>query len=254
MYSKHIIQRSPTGQAPPEEYKLSDAEEEWGGDAQNCIGGPIRASSWSSNVSREDIGEIPVSQITSTWQSGMRNSFSVGPAFSGSISSHSVLPVANYFDGIEDFLFSNGVRNCDNCPSILFADSTKRNNATNYPRDFSIPTGYPYFTLSCLDSDFEVLHRVHLVIREWNTLQEFLTFQDTEGRSGDPDIEGSEGDECPYYEADEQIGSRTECNDFWDIDDITSRSHNERSVLQVTPCRDFGDPEDWLEYSCVKYE
>ena len=238
----------------PLDQQADAAEEEWGGDARNCIGGPVRGSEWGSFVTREDIGDIPASQITSTWQSGMRDNFSIGPAFSDYISSNSVLPVVNYFDGIEDLLFTNGVRGCDNCPSLFFADVSKRSNVGSYPRDFHIPTGYPYYTLSCLDSNFEILHRVHLVIREWNTLEEFLTFQDTEGRSGDPDVTGTEGSDCLYYEADEQLGSSTRCNDFWDIDDIANRNHNERSVLEVNVCRDPGDPIDWLEYSCVQYD
>ena len=78
--------------------------------------------------------------------------------------------------------------------------------------------GYPYFTLECKDSNFEVLHRLHLIIREWNVLDEFGAFQDGGGDSGDPDIEGPEGSDCNYYESDE-FGD-DDCNDLKDLDDF----------------------------------
>ena len=239
------------------EINLGAEEEEWGGDARNCIGGPARGSDWGSFVAREDIGEIPTTQITATWQSGMRDNFSIGPAFSDYISSNSVLPVVNYFDGVEDLLFTNGVRGCDNCPSLFFADVNKRSTG----KDRLIPTGYPYYTLSCLDSNFEVLHRVHLVVREWNTLEEFLTFQDTEGRSGDPDVTGTEGSDCLYYEADEQLESSTRCNDFWDIDDVNGRVRESdindpvRILLNEILGVGLGSGlSRWLEYPYVQYD
>ena len=211
-----------TGPAINEDVSSS---EEWGGDIKSCIGGPIRGSNWDSytdipfeqNIEGEIFTtylEVPVSDLAATWQNGMRRHFSVGPAFSEVIHPTSIT-VANYFDGIEDFLFTSS--GCSNCPDLFYADSSK--SATT--GDTSFPIGYPYFSLSCLDSNYEVLHRVHLIIREWNTLEEFLNFQDSEGRSGDPDIEGNEGDECLYYEPDEQIGN-SRCNDFSDIDDIGS--------------------------------
>ena len=98
--------------------------------------------------------------------------------------------------------------------------------------------GYPYLTLECLDSNFESLHRVHLIIREWNTKEEFLNFQDSDGRSGDPDLDGEEGGDCPYYEADEIFGS-SDCNDFSDLDDYSGKVHPLAPQCSGYPCIDY---------------
>ncbi len=209
-----------------------DSEHEWGGDMKSCLGGPVRASNWEAYVKiGGDIDiEIPTAVVSSTWQRGTRRNFSIGPAFDSVLIGESV-PVANYFDGIEDLPFYEGSRlyshDCEDCPAMFFADFDKKDQAQ------ALPIGYPYFTLSCLDSDFEVLHRVHLIIREWNTLEEFLVFQETGGRSGDPDVEGTEGDECLYYEPDEYLThGRSGCNDFLDIDDIEDTTYRYPNILE----------------------
>ena len=65
----------------------------------------------------------------------------------------------------------------------------------------SIYTGHPFITWSCLDNAKEVKHRIHLLIREWNTQEEFNRFKESNGSRGDPDTEGIEGSGCDYYEA-----------------------------------------------------
>ena len=170
-------------------------------------------------------------EIIPTWQRGHRRNFPIGPAFDNIIDSNSVLPVANYFDGLKTLFLKKVVEDGTTVKivPICFGPILQKKQIQ---KQQDLPLGYPYYTLSCLDSNFEILHRVHLVIREWNTLEEFVTFQDTEGRSGDPDIEGEEGDECLYYEPDEFLShSGQQCNDFSDIDDI----HDQELPLSKYP-------------------
>ena len=77
------------------------------------------------------------------------------------------------------------------------------------------PTGHPFITWSCLDNAKETKHRIHLLIREWNTQEEFKDFKEN-GR-GDPDTDGNEGDSCEHYESKHNTFSR--CNDLYDADD-----------------------------------
>ena len=61
--------------------------------------------------------------------------------------------------------------------------------------------GHPFITWSCLDKAKEVKHRIHLLIREWNTQEEFNRFKESNGSRGDSDIVGLEGSGCDYYES-----------------------------------------------------
>ena len=47
-----------------------------------------------------------------------------------------------------------------------------------------------FITWSCLDKAKEVKHRIHLLIREWNTQEEFNRFKESNGSRGDSDIVG----------------------------------------------------------------
>ena len=90
--------------------------------------------------------------------------------------------------------------------------------------------GYPYYTLECLDSNMEAIHRVHFIVREWNTLEEFYEFQDSAGDNGDPDVEGVEGEDCNYYDPDEFTNN---CNDLYDLDDIIRNPRSRSSSIEL---------------------
>jgi len=190
-------------------------ENDWGGNVRDCIGGPIRSSDWDA-YQETRYGEMPIARIFYSWvMDTPRETLVVGPVREGEVIFSSA-PTATYFDGIEDLIFTDS--SCSNCPGMLLSD-------VNEPILYSNFIGYPYFTLECLDSNYESLHRIHLIIREWNTREEFLSFRDSDGRSGDPDVDGEEGSGCPYYEADEVLHhTSTNCNDFADLDDYLELS------------------------------
>ena len=193
---------------------------DWGGELRECIGGPLRVNNWNSNINREGLGEYPIPIIVPSWEQGLKEEFELtrhtiinsrGIRHTSNMVVHpkySSIGTATYYDGIEDLQWTSG---CSDCPNVF------KTNPMSFLDNQSL-LAYPYFTLECLDGNMEAVHRLHLIIREWNTLEEFYSFKESDGRSGDPDISGREGDECQYYEPDE-FGDN-DCNDLTDLDDV----------------------------------
>ena len=79
----------------------------------------------------------------------------------------------------------------------------------------------PFFEFTCIDGAGEILHKILLMIREWNTFEEFRDFYNAGGDdSPDPDVEGAEGSDCDYEEFSSIGGEVEACNDLLDFDDI----------------------------------
>ena len=129
---------------------------------------------------------------------GVNKEYTLNPLIETTKSRYS-LPTANFFKAIEDEKTAQ--------PPVFY-------DSPNNPDKIK---GHPFLTWSCLDPAREVKHRIHLLIREWNTKEEFTRFKESEGGSGDPDIGGAEGSECEYYEKDKAIFG--DCNDLYDSDD-----------------------------------
>lgn len=100
-------------------------------------------------------------------------------------------------------------------------------NGSNLPVFLQPSPEYPYlprsfFEFICIDDTGEELHKIFLMIREWNTLEEFIKFHDAGGLDdADPDVEGYEGSDCAYEILSSSDGDRP-CNDLLDLDDIAS--------------------------------
>ena len=185
-------------------YNINGERKEWGGDLRNCIGGLARTTNWPL-----DSNGFPVIQITRSLRSGYRRTYRVPSVYS----KYNSLPgfnfiTANYWDGIEE--------NTDQ-PVFYRSDTSVPKHHDVLPR-----FGNPYITWSCKDEGHDVTHRIHLIIREWNTLEEFLVFKESGGNSGDPDVDGDEGIVCDYYAQDQDLlydAKDDKCNDAWDVDD-----------------------------------
>ena len=232
----------------------STEEADWGGNVQECIGGPLRVADWDSYLPDENL-QVPIPRLVYSWDDGVirepfnipRHNLVTGRLRSPTLMTihplYSSIGVATYYEGIEDLQW-NADEGCAGCPELFFSSKTNYdiNNPSSVPEDQQM-LAYPYFTLECQDSNFEALHRVHLIIREWNTLEEFLSFQDSDGRSGDPDLEGTEGADCDYYEPDEF--NNNNCNDLHDLDDIIEVVKDTRRHLgcQGYPCADYGQAQ-----------
>ena len=176
----------------------------WEGSAQNCLGGPGRTS-WSLY---DDDG-FPLHLAEYVLEDGLRRTFNIQNLIEAALGGGHSTPIANYME-----IFDKPLE--DQEDSITFPDFLDPKNG--------LYRGSPFFTFACLDSAGEILHRINLMIREWNTAEEFLAHYESGGsdESADPDVEGIEGDDCDYEDR-SLFGGDTNfsgCNDYLDLDDI----------------------------------
>ena len=193
-------------------------ETEWGGNLEACIGGAGRLN-WTA---RNNEGR-PITLIENTKEEGFKDTYEM-PAL-----------IDNY-DGYSENRPVRNPKRPNFITSNYWTDVEDKNSEVTRPKFYSSPVqanlptefllasdpaiiGYPYFTWSCFDKGMEIKHRIHLVVREWNTIEEFNNFKESTGSRGDPDVVGAEGSFCDYYESDEDnILKDTACDDAWDVD------------------------------------
>ena len=179
--------------------------------------------------------EYPIKKIINVEKHGINEDYEV-PAlikiYDGNKQENLKLPTfitANYWTDVEDK---------DSATSIPRFYRTPTQSQLPADHLISIPLeGHPYLTLSCMNHAYERKHRIHLVIREWNTQQEFKRFVESKGSRGDSDIAGLEGSFCEYYEADEEniLQRDTNCNDFYDADDWNNKEHESGRTYNPYP-------------------
>ena len=224
--------------------QAGSTESQWGGNFQECIGGPGRFAWDEFNKGGE-----PVTVVTNTLKDGLKETYEL-PA------------LINVYDGyLAKCDATTGVCEHRRNPTFMTAnywsDVDEKDFLANTPKFYKPATkgqlpepyfnpdnrrGYPYFTWTCMDKAREVRHRIHLTVREWNTQKEYNKFKETAGSSGDPDIVGAEGDLCDYYESDEpNILKDTDCNDALDIDDWDEGSN-------------YGTGQDYDPYPKIIYQ
>ncbi len=185
-------------------------EKEWGGNIENCIGGLARIE-WSSF---NDTG-FPITSIRQSASRGVRDQYTLYPLID-KVKGRQTFPTANFFKNIERD------KKTTDLPAFYKANE---GNKDGCGKGRPCPKGHPFLTWSCFDKAKEVRHRIHLLIREWNTIAEFTKFKESKGGRGDPDITGDEGKLCDYFTPDYiNTGdfvdySFTDCNDLRDADD-----------------------------------
>ena len=200
------------------DYKLVNSEtqateeKEWGGDIKNCIGGLARIE-WDSF---NETG-FPITSIRPSASRGVRDTYTLYPLID-KVKGRKTFPTANFFNSIERD------KKTTNLPAFYKANTDNNNCGNNK----NCPTGHPFLTWSCFDKAKEVKHRIHFLIREWNTIEEFTKFKESSGSRGDPDIEGIEGEACDYFKPEYTTTKDfvdytfSNCNDLDDADDITN--------------------------------
>ena len=197
----------------------TESEAEWGGNLRECIGGLGRIS-WDTF---NDNGE-PIALVENALRTGVNETYEI-PRLIGVFggSGRNDIPrnerglgttfiTANHFTDVDKKDF--GTRKPEFYRALTDTELGNGLKAVKYE-------GSPFLTWTCLDKAFEVKHRIHLVIREWNTQEQFARFKESQGGRGDPDVAGVEGEACEYYKAqDANIQSlETQCNDFLDVTD-----------------------------------
>lgn len=168
---------------------------------QECFAGPAL-------VSQIDPNQFYVNQNTIIGKDGLKQPITLKKLLDISGRPHNTHH-ANYIKEL-DLSFKDLVSRRTNLVKSIpvFLRPTK-----NY-----IHTPNLFFKFSCLDSAHEILHEILLLVREWNTLEEFLPFYTSGGANesrSDPDVEGLEGTACSY----ENRYDSPRCNDWRDLAD-----------------------------------
>ncbi len=213
------------------DYYLDGDPKSWSaGSLTSCLGGPGRTS-WSDY----DQDGLPIGESEYVLEDGQRRTIILQDL----IHAHgrhgdASIPIANYLEQLDKP--PEEVREIDR-------QSTPP-KTTDLPKFLQTPAGAPntgynpglFFTVECLDQAGEILHQLSLMIREWNTYQEFAEFYESAGagESADPDApnkggatratigeRGEEGEDCEYENRRiiNELSATQYCNDFLDFDD-----------------------------------
>ena len=195
-------------------YNVTGGEnnQKWGGNLQNCIGGLGRIS-WDAH---NKIG-IPITKVVSAEKDGF-------------VSDYEIPSIDSFYDGIDSGVIKSSARDRIGVSGTSFVTANYHEdiedagsaqpsfyNTSSLHGGSTLSEGYPYITWACLDGAHEVRHQIHLILREWNSREEFADFIESEGSSGDPDVTGTEGGNCDYYEQVSGAGF-SECDDAIDAD------------------------------------
>ena len=225
------------------DYEVSGEDQSdgsWGESLAQCLGGLGRIN-W--NV-RDKLG-IPQLLMHSVEKDGYIDTYEIPSIESfydgGFIETNGIsgpsFAVANYYEDIEEFNLGNLPKLYETeAPYRIVLDQSGRSIRIQQPyRGGSslLFKGYPYLTWSCLDNAHEVIHRIHLIIREWNTEEEFNKFVESNGSRGDPDVGGEEGTDCEYYSLPDHI------------------TGVDRDTFAFRACDDAADLDDWIKRSSI---
>ncbi len=208
------------------EYNLYDVEKSttepenegisWGGNLRECIGGLGRFAGGEGGHTPDGHPSILIENS----KAGLRKTYEIPAIIDSLVTKRKVrkckdgfhpkkksFVTANYWTGIEDGT---------DTPQFYKPDNTHY----DYHPEVRPKSGYPYITFACKDQAHEIKHRIHLIIREWNSQEEFRDFKESQGDSGDPDVVGEAGGDCDYYEHEEDYDEENrKCNDMQDVDD-----------------------------------
>ncbi len=173
----------------------------------SCIGGPVITTSWPNFTPRG----IPEGQITYTYTSGLNTTFAmVAPVTNPN--GGSVVTVANYYGDVNhSHTGGNPTRTSTQPWAIDPVQDRSGNDLLN--TDPSMPLqGQDSYEFRCEDRAFEVLNRIRVYIRSWNTYADFLAYGTSNGTVYNPNVSGAEGTNC--------VGVAGDCHDFYKWDNI----------------------------------
>ena len=224
------------------------SDNEWGGNLQQCIGGPGRTN-WDHY---DDRGE-PVGTIGGIL-SGNKRDIKISPLISTIAGQSFSTPIANYLDILDQPI--KDIRNIEENDLPPFLRFKIIGDHVSIPE--------PYYNFTCLDGAGEILHRINLLIREWNTYEEFLDFYNSGGEddNADPNVPakgqvGAEGEDCDY-ETRTLLSSRVQkfdrCNDFLDFEDVHANQDLLQSLRDEIPSDEqYRELRDRLDNRSIGY-
>ena len=190
---------------------------DWGGSFSSCIDGPGK-NAWTSKSTQG----VPQALIEKT-ENGVSKTY-VLPALIGKTFTSTTIEIANYStDAVHSHTGFGPVLT----PAIpartsalpYFLDPIDDRSGSKIPTETFDPSNFlvtaqDSYEFECLDEAFEVLHRIRLYIREWDTYQDYTTYVSSNGATAVDNRNGTEGATCN--------GIVGPCNDFYDLDDFVS--------------------------------
>lgn len=78
----------------------------------------------------------------------------------------------------------------------------------------AFPRPNPYYSFRCFDENYELIHRIRLQIRDWDTIEEYTQYITSQGTLGNPSNNGLGGVNC------NGLTDGSVCNDFYNLDDF----------------------------------
>jgi hypothetical protein len=174
------------------------SEASWGGDVKNCIGGAGK-SDWNWYAQG-----IPVPVIERT-AGGVNATYKV----------QAPIQVAN---GIWNISAANYYT-----PALHTHDGYIQSRVSNLPYFIDpiddrsgdlLVAGNSSYTFECLDTNYEIKHRIRVAVREWDLYTDYLAYIASSGATAVPDRpQKDEPTDCDGI-------APSPCNDRWDLDDF----------------------------------
>jgi hypothetical protein len=191
---------------------VSTTPSQWGGNAQSCIGGPVRTGTGEFSQS----SGYPLStliQVPEGGENGLNAETDIQANINGPKSDVSF--PANFYTS--DGRHTHSGYSSSRVTSVPYAfDPVDDLDGSPFLNGTGLRPGNAPYLFTCLDEAFDERYSISVYVREWNTVAEFNAYGSSNGASYDPDVGGTEGTDCP--------GQGVNCNDLYDFDDVLTEN------------------------------
>ena len=167
---------------------------------KTCLGGQVRTN-WKETLFTR--GGFPVAEVTYVQSTGKNDIYRLYPPIQDPNGNHSV-GIANYYFDVSHTHTGYVLPRSSDLPyAVDPIDDITGDDLSGYIASEA-------YDFRCLDKNREVVNRIRLYIRAWNTYSAFLAYGSSSGVTYDPNVVGTEGGSCD--------GVLGYCDDFvkWD--------------------------------------
>lgn len=195
-YSTHILTKGAASVTDTSESGL-----DWEGKAGNCMAGPaVSDSTWPKDARTA----MPFRSVYYNAKPGFSKTMDLGKP-STSLTNGNVL-VANYYQTTATpHAHTADGAGSSNLPWALDPIADRSGSA--------LPIANPEYVFNCMNEAFEIVHRLTLYVRDWNTPEKFSAYVGT-APTLLPDVVGTAPANCT------EVAAGLPCNDRYDWDDF----------------------------------
>lgn len=183
------------------------SDNSWGNSVSACLGGAARTS-WSEYSG----GGFPAGLISPSL-TGLNSSYAItAPINLGApLSVASNRSVANFYTPVSH-THTGFLTPATTSTRPYFMDPIDDLSGSNLRS--SLPVANDAYTFGCYDTGFELIHRIRVYVREWDTRAEYIRYISSEGVNGNPN---SAVVDCNNFSDGSMLDN---CNDFTDLDNF----------------------------------